>query len=102
MVKHKAWQVAGFLVLKALIQVVCDMLRDRLKDRVLELCNGLYRNLWFLVKKKNRKYRLINVVMEMNKHIVWDANLHPLVDNFLEEFVGCRIALLVNFFSGYD
>jgi hypothetical protein len=31
-----------------------------------------------------------------------DANLPPLVDEFLEEFIGCVAALFIDFFSGYN
>jgi hypothetical protein len=31
-----------------------------------------------------------------------DANLSPLVDKFLEEFIEYIAALLINFFSGYN
>ena len=54
-VKHKAWQVPGFPVPKALILMVVELLKLRLQYGVLEFCNGPYRNPWFLVKKKEAK-----------------------------------------------
>jgi UDP-N-acetyl-D-mannosaminuronate dehydrogenase len=69
---------------------------------VLELSYSLYCNPWFLVKKKENKYRLINVAMKMNSVTIRDAYLLPLVDEFLEEFAGYAIASLIDFFSGYD
>ena len=101
-VKHKAWQAAGFPIPKALIPIVCDMLRERLGAGVLESCYGPYRNPWFLVKKKNGKYRLVNAAMEYNKYTIRDANLPPSVDEFSEEFAGCKLTSLIDFFSGYD
>jgi hypothetical protein len=101
-VKHKAWQVPGFPIPKALHLVVVGMLRERLKNGVLEYYDGPYRNPWFLVKKKSGKYRLVNAAMEINKHTVRDANLPPSVDEFSEEFAGCQMASLIDFFSGYD
>ena len=38
----------------------------------------------------------------MNRVTIQDANLPPSVDKFSENFAGCAIALLVDFFSGYD
>ena len=101
-VKHNAWQVPGFPIPKALHPTVVGMLRERLKNSVLEYCNSPYRNPWFLVKKKSGKYRLVNAAIEINKHTVQDANLPLSVDEFSEEFAGCQIASLINFFSGYD
>ena len=56
MVEHKAWQVPGFPVLKALILTVVDLLKLRLKYGILEYCNGLYQNPWFLSRKKGGKH----------------------------------------------
>lgn len=102
-IEHKAWQVKGFPIPKALVPTVIEMLKERLKNGVLEPCSGPYRNPWFLVKKREkRKYRLINAAIDMNRHTIRDANLPPSVDEFSEEFAGCKVASLIDFFSGYD
>jgi len=102
-VEHEAWQVPGFPVPKALVPMVVKMLRERLKNGVLEHCSGPYRNPWFLVKKKKPgEFRLINAAMEINRRTIRDANLPPSVDDFSEEFAGCKVASLIDFFSGYD
>jgi hypothetical protein len=51
---HEAWQILEFQILKALTEIVAEMIRDRIKDDVLERCYKLYRNPWFLVKKKEK------------------------------------------------
>ncbi len=40
--------------------------------------------------------------MKINRVIFKDTNLPPSVNKFFEEFVGCVIAFLIDFFSGYD
>lgn len=99
---HKAWQAKGFPIPRALTGVVADMLRDRIKAGVLEHCDGPYRNPYFLVKKKEGKYRLINNAIEYNRYTVRDAGLPPAPDEFAEEFAGLAISSLIDFFSGYD
>jgi hypothetical protein len=94
--------VAGFPVPRAVQPIVMGMLRERIKNLVLEYCEGPYRNPWFLVKKKNSKHRLINAAMEINKRTIRDANLPPSADEFSEEFAGCQMASLIDLFSGYD
>jgi hypothetical protein len=81
--------VLGFLIPKALHLVVVGMLRERLKNKVLEYCNSPYQNPWFLVKKKSSKYRLVNAAIEINKHSIQDANLLLSINEFSEEFVSC-------------
>ena len=71
--------------------------------RVIEHCRGPYQNPWYLVKKSiPGKYRLVNLAVELNRVTVRDANLPPSADKFSEEFVGCTIPCLVDFFSGYN
>jgi len=102
-IEHKAWQEPSFPVPRALLPIVLEILRDRLRRGVLEYCDGPYRNPWFLVAKKAPgTYRLINAAMKLNSVSLRDANLPPSVDEFSEEFAGCAIASLIDFFSGYD
>ena len=102
-VEHKAWQVSGFQIAKALTSTIIDLLQERLKIGVIEACNGPYRNPWYLVKKNTPgKYRLVNVAVELNRVTVRNANLPPSADKFFEEFAGCAISSPIDFFSGYD
>jgi hypothetical protein len=53
-------------------------------------------------EKEKKKYRLINVVLKMNRIIIRNANLLFAIDEFSEEFADCAIVSLVNLFSEYD
>jgi hypothetical protein len=79
------------------------MLKERLNKGVLEYSEELYRNPWFLVKKKKPgDYRLINSATHLNTVIRRNINLPPSVDKFTEEFTGCYITSLVDLYSGYN
>jgi len=79
------------------------MLKEQLNRGVLEYSKGLYRNLWFLVKKKKpREYRLINLAMYLNIVIRQDANLPLFINEFINEFTGYYIVSLVDLYSGYN
>jgi hypothetical protein len=54
------------------------------------------------VKKKDKGYWLINNAVNINRVTVCDANLPLNLDEFSEEFAGCQIILLIDFFLGYD
>lgn len=58
-VPPEPWQVPSFHIPKALMSEVTKICEDRLQCGTLEPSFGPYRNPWFLVKKKNGKYRLI-------------------------------------------
>ena len=79
------------------------MLQRKLKIGVLEPCYSPYRNPWYLIKKTTSgKYRLVNLTVELNTVTIRDANLPPSADDLSEEFAGCTISSLIDFFSGYD
>jgi hypothetical protein len=102
-IKYKAWQAANFPCLKLLLLLIVKILKERLDRGVLKYSEGLYRNPWFLVKKKkHREYRLINSAIYLNAVTRRDANLPLFIDEFIDEFAGYYIASLVNLYSGYN
>ena len=54
------------------------------------------------MQKKNKKYRLINSVTNINRVIIKDTNLPPVIDEFLEEFAGRAIGSYLDFYSRYN
>jgi hypothetical protein len=73
---HEAWQILEFQILKTLIEIVAEMIKNRIKNDVFEFCYEFYRNSWFLIKKKKKeKCRLINAALKMNWLIIRNANL---------------------------
>ncbi len=79
------------------------MLRECFQKNLIELSYALYRNPYFLVKKKEEnKYRLINNVMEINRITIRDENLPPAINEFSEKFSNYIITSLINFFFDYN
>ena len=79
------------------------MLKDRVKKNIFKPSHDPYRNPWFLIKKKEKgKYRLINVIIEINRVIIRDANLPPSINKFSKKFIGYVITFLIDFFSSYN
>ena len=86
-IKYDAWQLFEFFILKTLIEIMTEMLKNRLEKNILKFCHESYRNFWFLIKKKNEiKYRLINTTLKMNKMIIWNVNLFFFHKWILREF----------------
>jgi hypothetical protein len=79
------------------------MLKKQLDKGVLEYFKGLYRNPWFLVKKKKPgKYKLINLAIYLNIIIRRDINLSSSINEFINKFTGYYIISLVDLYSGYN
>jgi hypothetical protein len=79
-----------------------EMLKDRIDRKILKPYYGPYRNPWFIIKKKNGKYRLVNHAAELNRHTIRDANMPPNIDTFSKKFIKCAVTSLIDFFSDYD
>ena len=92
----------SFPIPRTLYKTIYKILDKRIIAGILKPCLGLYRNLWFLIKKANRKYRLINLVINVNRVIIKDIMLPPTVDKFSEEFIRLKVASYIDFFSGYN
>ena len=101
-IPHKPWIVKGFPILKSLVLIAMEMIWEYFDIDLLEYCNGLYQNFYFLVEKGNRKYQLINTVIFLNRILVKDANLLPLADEFSEKFDKMTVISVVDLFSGYN
>ena len=79
------------------------MLQERFNARLFKLCDGPYRNFWFFInKKESGKYRFINSVIYINTVIRRDAELPLNIEEFVSDFAGMRIIILINIFSGYN
>jgi hypothetical protein len=78
------------------------MLCNRIRRRFLEQSHASYRNVWFLVRKKDSKIRLINSATKMNAVTIRDAFIPPGADEFAEDFAIYKVLSLLDFFSGYD
>ena len=78
------------------------MLNKRLQAGIYKRGYRPYRNPWFLVKKKDRKHRLVNAAINPNRVTIRDANLPPNVDEFSEGLAGYVISSLLDFFSRYN
>ena len=78
------------------------MLQLYVKAEVLEYYNRLYRNPWFLVKKKCGKYHIVNAIMNANQYIIYNINLLFSVEEFMKRSAGMAVASLINFYSKYN
>ena len=69
---------------------------------MLKLCNRLYCNLWFLVKKKNSRYRFINSAINVNAVTIRDIIIPPNINKFAEDVASYPLILLVDILFRYN
>ena len=101
-VPHEPWTAKRFPILKPLVLIAMEIIQEHFNIDLLEYCNSLYQNFYFLVGKGNRKYQLINTVVFLNRVLVKNIILLPSADKFLEEFDEIAVTSVVNLFLGYD
>ena len=101
-VPHEPWTAKRFPILKSLVLIAMEIIQEHFNIDLLEYCNSLYQNFYFLVRKGNRKYQLINTVIFLNRILIKDANLLPSADEFSEKFGKIAVTSVVDLFSGYN
>ena len=60
-----------------------EIFRNRLKRGIIKKSYTPYRNIWFLVGKKDSKYRLINLVIKLNIVTIRDTIIPPNTDEYV-------------------
>ena len=78
------------------------MLQLYIKAGVLKYYDRLYRNPWFLVKKKCGKYCIVNATMNANQYTICDVNFSLNIKEFVERSTGMTVILLIDFYSRYN
>ena len=101
-VPHEPWTAKRFPILKPLVLIAMEIIQEHFNIDLLEYCNSLYQNFYFLVGKSNRKYQLINTAVFLNRVLVKDTNLPLSADEFSEEFGEIAVTLIVDLFSEYN
>ena len=100
-VPHSPWQQQNLRLPKAMQEAATAIVKDKLESGTLEFSQGPYRSRYFLVRKKDGNWRLINDVQALNKVTIRDSGMPPSVDEFSEDFAGYPITSAIDYYSGY-
>ena len=101
-VPHIPWDLKPIPVPKALLPQLIELLKEKVRARILEPSGAPYSNRWFTVRKKNGKLRFIQDMQPPNGVTIKNAGIGPVVDEFAEEFAGRAIYSIGDLYSGYD
>ena len=100
--EHTPWRQRPLPIPKAIQEEVIQLIKDRLESGLYEEASSTYSGRWFVVQKKNGKFRLVHDLQELNRVTYRDAGLPPQIEEFVEEFMGYTCYSLVDIFGGYD
>jgi len=99
---YKFWTDRVFCMLMKVIPRGIEMKEERVRQGLFEPAWGPYRNVHFLVPKKNGMHCFIISTMTTNRHTLEDTRILANVEEFSEVFTGLPIPSLTDFLSGYD
>ena len=101
-VDHTPWNYKPFPMSYAEKEIAIDLLKKKLESGIMEMGCGPYASRWFLVKKKNGKFRFIQDAQPINAVTIKDSGITPVVEEFSEAFAGYSLYSLCDLYSGYD
>lgn len=101
-VPHQPWQKKQMRFTEDMKQKSMEIIEEYLKTGLLEPCMGSYRNQYFLVPKKDGRYRLIVDLQPLNAVTIKDAATPPNVDEITQSLSGAVVYSQADAFSGYN
>ncbi|KAG8781506.1 hypothetical protein FRC15_008612 [Serendipita sp. 397] len=101
-VPHVRWQHKPLPISPATRTEVSKMFLDKIKNGTYEPSQSLYSSRWFVVFKKNGKFRIVHDLQPLNGVTIRDASVPPNIDEFVESFAGRACYSVLDVFSGYD
>ena len=101
-IPHVPWQQQNIRLPYAMKEAAIKIVKEKLVYGLLEFSQGPYRSRFFLVKKKDGRWRFINDVQPLNGVTIRDSGMPPSVDEFSEDFAGYPITSAIDYYSGYN
>ena len=101
-VPHTPWQMPQMKFGENMKREAIKIINDELENGLLEPSQGAYRNQYFLVQKKDGRYRLILDLQPLNKVTIKDASTPPNPDEATQALAGGMCVSTGDGFSGYN
>ena len=101
-VDHVPWNLKPIPVPRAHIPKIIELLKEKMAMGILEPSEAPYSDCWFTVPKKNGSLRFIQDLQLVNKVMIRNSGVGPVVDEFAEAFSGRTMYSIGDLYSGYD
>src|ERR1700761_615296 len=101
-IAHVPWVEKNMRIPPAIRDKLIMELRRKIEMGVIEPSNSSYRCHWFAVPKKDGKLRLVWNLEPLNRIMIHDAGVPPIIDEVIEGFAGHTCYSLGDIYIGYD
>ncbi|KAK4699351.1 hypothetical protein P7C70_g6909, partial [Phenoliferia sp. Uapishka_3] len=101
-VPHTPWRQTALPIPLAAREKIIETFKSRMKEGLYERSTSAYSGRWFVVAKKDGKYRIVHDLQPLNAVTIRDAGLPPIMEDFVEDFTGRSCLGLMDILGGFD
>lgn len=101
-VPHIPWEFKNIPIPPGIRNDLIELLKDKIAAGVYEPSQSSYRSPWFCVPKKNGKLRIVHDLQPLNAVTIRDAEVPPILDEFVEQFAKRQCYTVFDLYWGYD
>ncbi|KAL3682736.1 hypothetical protein R1sor_000758 [Riccia sorocarpa] len=98
-VPHVPWDLRPIPVPRAYLPKLMDLLKEKMRMRILEPSFAPYSSRWFTVPKKSGSLKFIQDMQPVNAVTIRNVGVDPIVDEFAEAFAGKAIYSMGDLYS---
>ncbi|KAL3688562.1 hypothetical protein R1sor_014871 [Riccia sorocarpa] len=99
-VPHAPWDLRPIPVPRALLPKLMELLKEKMKMKILEPSFAPYSSRWFTVPKKNGALHFIQDMQPVNQVTIRNTGIGPIVESLLKHLLGEPSIQLVIFIRG--
>jgi hypothetical protein len=78
------WDLKPIPIPKALLLRLVELMKEKVKAKILEPSEAPYSNCWFTIQKRDGKLRFIQDMQPPSEVTIKNAGICPVVDKFAE------------------
>ncbi|KAK4700761.1 hypothetical protein P7C70_g5481, partial [Phenoliferia sp. Uapishka_3] len=101
-VPHTPWRQSALPIPLAAREKIIETFKARMEEGLYERSTSAYSGRWFVVAKKDGKYRIVHDLQPLNAVTIRDAGYPPVIEEFIEDFTGRACLGLADVYGGYD
>ncbi|KAK4701125.1 hypothetical protein P7C70_g5112, partial [Phenoliferia sp. Uapishka_3] len=101
-IPHTPWRQSALPIPLAAREKIIETFKTRMEEGLYERSTSAYSGRWFVVAKKDGKYRIVHDLQPLNAVTIRDAGYPPVIEEFIEDFTGRACLGLADVYGGFD